>query len=418
MSERCKLSRRYFSVLTDGNKYIIRDIENTIKQSNENLLIILEYLHKCIDLIVNVSSPLTTIFDYISMCERIRIYTREIDSVVQGTQYNGKQLLSAKKSSYRTKNIVFNVYPLGDDFIFETPIIDTTALEIDDYKIGWGNKHVSFEGLVATHPCNLNKLDNVTLVDTYTFDRIPIGHGKIYTQYGIDRRNITSLTLILNKDYELHNYSTLELFDSENKSYNRIVLGDSKYYVSLIGNDTKSHVDFCSHDLNEMSFPLPDCSSVNSLDKLVRDKIGQHKMRFCKAIDLVSKEIDKMEHYNKISVPIRQKSNQIHNKGHAHLLKSKNHCSFYTSRLNVKNRKSRLNYKDNKRTIKKFGEGSIEIIHKNEKIIMDIDNEKDDVYTTYNDNNFIEIHLEDGTHYLKYEYDDKEYKNELFFDST
>ena len=115
----------------DGVEYNIEDVRNTIKQIKAYLMCIYDLLLSCLDQLVKSSLETSTSED--STVAIIQEYIREIQNIINSSQYNGKQLLANKNE---IKKLVYRLAGSSDnsnnrnDFKLEVPIIDISNLHL------------------------------------------------------------------------------------------------------------------------------------------------------------------------------------------------------------------------------------------------------------------------------------------------
>ena len=126
--------QKHRNITKKGTHFVINDILNTIKQCESFLNIIYFYLQRCMDNLVKISIPTLDKYEYISTCNEIRLFVREIDNIVQSSQFNTRKILVSTKDTHSSKEIVFNILPFGYTFIFEVPIVDSMALGLEKYN--------------------------------------------------------------------------------------------------------------------------------------------------------------------------------------------------------------------------------------------------------------------------------------------
>lgn len=117
--------------LKDGIEYNINDARNTIKQMKSYLMCIYELLISSLDQIIKSSTATQTSED--STVPIIQEYIKEIQNIINSSQYNNRQLLANKN------NIKYITYRLAgqhdsnnnkNDFIIKLPIIDISNLHL------------------------------------------------------------------------------------------------------------------------------------------------------------------------------------------------------------------------------------------------------------------------------------------------
>jgi len=115
----------------DGIEHNINDARNTIKQIKAYLMCIHELLVSSLDQIIKSSTATQTSED--STVAIIQEYIKEIQNIINSSQYNGRQLLATKN------NIKYITYRLAgqhdsnnnkNDFIIKLAIIDISNLHI------------------------------------------------------------------------------------------------------------------------------------------------------------------------------------------------------------------------------------------------------------------------------------------------
>ena len=342
---------KYSKIIKNSNLYNICEINNTIDQCHKFLLLIYNYLKTCFKLLIKISLPTLNKYDYKSCCDEIRLYVREIDNIVQTAQYNTRQILISSKNKESAKEIIFNIMPFGYSFTFEVPVVDTIALCIEEFKIDWKYKHACITALAATEPNNINRNDkSILLLKTYDLSRQLIENAdmQLYSNYGIDKNNITSAIIKINKDFEFDDYNFINLYipkkSDENNSfvlydkqthtnylnylnkfnnlYSRYILDRNPLYLTYISLETNAQLDFSSLDLLDTSLKFPfelknlEIDTVDEIEKYLYKNLYKFKNKFSKAMKLIELEIKKMIHYKNIIIPIQNKILNIHKNGY------------------------------------------------------------------------------------------------------
>lgn len=437
---------KYTKIIQKGSKYTMYEISNTINQCESFLIIIHEYLRKCLDNLVRISIPTLDLHSYISACNEIRLYVREIDNIVQSAQYNTRQILTSSKNSESSKEIVFNVLPFGYTFVFEVPIVDSVKLGIDKYKIDWDSKHSCITALVATLPKNINRTDSITLTNTYDFSNKEITNGSVYSNYGIDKGNVTAAILKLPIDFEFNNSNYIDLISMKKESneencdenddndddvvyvedslFSKHFISNDNLYLTYIANKTNGQVDFASNDLLTYTFPFETGENDKEREDFINLNLHKFKSHFNKALNLVEIEIEKMLHYRSIIVPMQKRVLDIHQDGNRRYVKNK--CDPNQIQVNRYNRKHYNKKKYATREVTEFEPNFISIYEAsrgnltNTPIIDDdfgieleeLNNENRK--QTYNKNNTIELFNADCSSFAKYQYDSTIYENPKF----
>lgn len=449
---------KYSKIIQKGSKYTVYEINNTIDQCESFLNIIHNYLQRCLDNLVRISIPTLDSYDYISACNEIRLYVREIDNIVQSSQYNTRQILASSKNSESSKEILFNILPFGYTFVFEVPVVDSVKLGIDQYKIDWNSKHSCITALVATLPKNINRTDQIKLINTYDFSNVEIGTtGSVYSNYGIDKGNVTAAILKLPSTFEFNNSNYIDLItmkreiltdDNEITCPSNLVTGPdntvicpekvkytedvySKHFIShnnvyltYIAEKTRSQVDFSSNDLLTYTFPFDIKKTDKDREDFINLNLHKFKSQFNKALNLVEIELEKMIHYKSILVPMQTRVLNIHQEGNRRYVKNK--CDPNQIRVNRYNRKHYNKKIYATREVTEFEPNFISIYEAskgnltNTSIIDDnfgieleeLNNENRK--QTYNKNNTIELFKADCSSFAKYEYDSSVYENPKF----
>ena len=355
---------KYSKIIRKSSQFTLNEISNTINQTECFLNIIHDYLRKCVDNLVRISIPTLDLHSYITACNEIRLYVREIDSIVQSAQYGTRQILVSSKNSESSKEIIFNVLPFGYTFVFEVPVVDSVKLGIDQFKIDWNNKHACINALVATLPRNINRTDTVKLIKTYDFSNVLLGTGTVYSNYGIDKGNVTSAILKLSSEFEFNNSNYIELitmkkqvsdeYDNNNcpsnlvscdgvdicpenvtyvedSSFSEHFISHNNLYLTYIANNTNGQVDFASNDLLTYTFPFETGDSDKEREDFINENLHTFKAQFNKALNLVELELEKMIHYRSIIMPMQSKVIDIHYNGNRRYVKNKadlNHMNF------------------------------------------------------------------------------------------
>lgn len=419
--------QKHRNITKKGNHFVINDILNTIHQCESFLNIIYFYLQRCMDNLVKISIPTLDKYEYISTCNEIRLFVREIDNIVQSSQFNTRKILVSTKDTNSSKEIVFNILPFGYTFIFEVPIVDSIALGIEKYKIDWNYKHTSINALVATCPDNINRSDSIILKNTYSFVNELIGTGSVYSNYGIDLNNVTSAILKLNDSFEFNDYNAISIIDSDNITFSQFTFDKNTLYLTYIAQNTNAQVDFCSSDLDTYIFPFVIGSTVKDQEKFINENIYKFKSAFAKALNLIELELEKMIHYRNILVPTNSKILKIHYNGSKRYIENRCDSNFIKiNRFNLK-RKYKNKKKYQHRVVKEFEPGFIELygfskgllpyyshgdIKSNIKLNIE-ELETTNRKKTYNKNNFVEI-IYNNTSFIKYSYDSTSYGKEKF----
>ncbi len=434
---------KYSKIIKNSNLYNTKEINNTITQCYHFLLIIHDYVKKCFDILIKLSVPTLDKYTYKSLCDEVRMYVREIDNIVQSAQYNARQILISSKNTESSKEIIFNIMPFGYSFTFEVPVIDTVALGLEEFKIDWKYKHACITALVATEPKNISRTEkSVKLLNTYDLERKFIDNSdmRVYSNYGIDKNNITKATIRINKDFEFDDYNSINLYtipinseDNEPILYSQFLLDKNPLYLTYISVDSNAQLDFSSTDLLETSLKFPfelkdlEIDTVDEIEKYLSQNLHKFKTKFCKALKLVELEIEKMIHYKNILIPTQSRILGIHNTGFKTFKKNKNKkhkCNsdlINVNRVNLKRKiLSKKKYED--RTILEFTPGFISIYEpskgdkphtivnsciKYELEKADTSNRRD----TYNIDNFLKIFNVNGTEFSKISYDDRDSNN-------
>lgn len=419
--------QKHRSVTKKGTHFVINDVINTINQCESFLNIIHHYLQRCMDNLVKISIPTLDKYEYISTCNEIRYFVREIDNIVQSAQFNTRKILVSTKDTDSSKEIVFNILPFGYTFVFEVPIIDSIALGLEKYKIDWNYKHTTIDALVATCPDNINRSDSVVLKSTYSFVNDLIGTGSVYSNYGIDLNNVTSAILKLNDSFEFNDYNCISIIDNNNSTFSEFKFDKNTLYLTYIAQNTNAQVDFCSSDLDTYVFPFVIGTTVKEQEDFINENIYKFKSTFAKALNLVELELEKMIHYRNILVPTNSKILNIHYNGSKRYIENRCDTNFIKiNRTNLKRKyKNKKKYKD--REMKEFEPGFVELYgyskgllpdylpsEINENIILNIEQlESTNRKKTYNKENFVEI-IYNNTSFIKFSYDSTSFENEKF----
>ena len=452
---------KYSKIIKNSNSYNTKEINNTITQCYHFLLIIHDYVKKCFDILIKLSIPTLDKHTYKSLCDEIRLYVREIDNIVQSAQYNTRQILISTKNTESSKEIIFNIMPFGYSFTFEVPVIDTVALGLEDFKIDWKYKHACITALVATEPVNMSRTEkSVKLLNTYDLERNFINNSdmRVYSNYGIDKNNITKAIIKINKSFEFDDYNTINLYtiprnpvseyefivyDSVEHGtydnyltlhppilYSQFLLDKNPLYLTYISVDSNAQLDFSSTDLLETSLKFPfelidlEIDTVDEIEKYLSKNLYKFKTKFYKALKLVELEIEKMIHYKNIIIPTQTRILGIHNTGFKTFNKKQNKCKsdlINVNRVNLKRKiLSKKTYEDRK--ILEFTPGSIKIYEpskgdKAHTIVnigveykleqLDNSNRRE----TYNIANFFKIFNVNGAEFSKISYNDTEPNN-------
>ena len=456
---------KYSKIIKNSNSYNTKEINNTITQCYHFLLIIHDYVKKCFDILIKLSVPTLDKHTYKSLCDEIRLYVREIDNIVQSAQYNTRQILISSKNTESSKEIIFNIMPFGYSFTFEVPVIDTVALGLEEFKIDWKYKHACITALAATEPKNISRTEkSIKLLNTYDLERKFINNSdmRVYSNYGIDKNNITKATVRINKDFEFDDYNSINLYtiprnpDSAKNEfivydvavhetydnyltlhppilYSQFILDKNPLYLTYISVDSNAQLDFSSTDLLETSLKFPfelkdlEIDTVDEIEKYLSQNLHKFKTKFCKALKLVELEIEKMIHYKNILIPTQSRILGIHNTGFKTFKKNKNKkhkCNsdlINVNRVNLKRKLlSKKKYED--RTILEFTPSFISIYEpskgdkphtivnsfiKYELEQADTSNRRD----TYNIDNFLKIFNVNGTDFSNISYDDTDPNN-------
>ena len=449
---------KYNKIIRKSSKYTLNEIQNTINQCECFLNIIHDYLRKCLDNLVRISIPTLDLYNYISACNEIRLYVREIDNIVQSSQYNTRQILASSKNSDSSKEIVFNILPFGYTFTFEVPIVDSVKLGIDQYKIDWDSKHACITALVATLPRNINRTDQIKLINTYDFSNVEIGDGSVYSNYGIDKGNVTAAILKLQNSFEFNNSNFIKLitmkrtisdeYDNNNcpsalvtcddntvlcpdnvtyedaDTFSEHFISHNNLYLTYIAQQTQGQVDFSSNDLLTYTFPFETGLTDKEREDFINENVYKFKSQFNKALNLVELELEKMIHYRSILMPMQSRVIDIHYCGNRRYVKNK--CDPIHIQVNRYNRKHYNKKKYLTREITEFDPNYIKL-YCTAKGDLNDKNINDDNYgftiellsdenrkQTYNKNNIIELFLGNSTSFAKFEYDSTSYGNETF----
>jgi len=450
---------KYTNIIKKGSEFTVNEINNTIDQCEQFLLIIHDYLNKCLQNLVKISIPTLDLYSYISACNEIRLYVREIDNIVQSSQYNSKQILISTKNTASAKEIEFSILPLGYTFTFNVPIVDSVALGIDSYKIDWNYKHSCINALVATLPKNINRTDEISLVNTYNFENSIIGDGFVYSNYGIDRGNITSAILKLPKEFSFNDYNYIQIIPlkynihttyenatcpsslvtcvdgttlcPENVTYDddtihsEFFISHNLLYLTYISQKTQGQVDFSSSDLLTYTFPFESGLTDIEREDFINLNLYKFKHDFNKALNLVELELEKMIHYKKILLPIQNRVLDIHYSGNKKFVHNKCDSNYiFINRFNRKHVNKKIY--DN-REITEFEPSYLKLyeISKgdakgtyntftttygfNIELLDQTDRKK-----IYNKDNFIELYLSTNESFAKYEYNSQIFGSETF----
>lgn len=436
----------------------MNEINNTINQCECFLNIIHNYLQKCLDNLVRISIPTLDLYNYISACNEIRLYVREIDNIVQSSQYNTRQILVSSKNSESSKEIIFNILPFGYTFVFEVPVVDSVKLGIDQYKIDWDSKHSCITALVATLPKNINRTDAITLINTYDFSNVEIGNGSVYSNYGIDKGNVTAAILKLPNDFEFNNSNYIDLITMkreitddynettcpsnlitcpdntivcpenvkyiEDSTFSKHFISHNNLYLTYIAEKTKGQVDFGSNDLLTYTFPFETGLTDKDREDFINLNLHKFKSQFNKALNLVEIELEKMIHYKSILVPMQKRVLNIHQDGNRRYVKNK--CDPNQIQINRYNRKHYNKKIYATREVTEFDPNYISLycVSKGELTNTNIVDDNfgftielladENRKQTYNKNNIIELFKDDSTSFAKYEYDSTIYGSETF----
>ena len=419
--------QKHRNVTKKGTNFVINDVNNTINQCELFLNIIHHYLQRCMDNLVKISIPTLDQYEYISTCNEIRLFVREIDNIVQSAQFNTRKILVSTKDTDSSKEIVFNILPFGYTFVFEVPIIDSIALGLEKYKIDWNYKHTCIDALVATCPDNINRSDSIVLKSTYSFVNELIGTGNVYSNYGIDSNNVTSAILKLNDTFEFNDYNVISIIDDSDSTFSEFKLDKNTLYLTYVAQNTHAQVDFCSSDLDTYAFPFIIGSTVKEQEDFINDNIYKFKSTFGKALNLVELELEKMIHYRNILVPTNTRILNIHYNGSKRYIENKCDNNFIKlNRFNLK-RKYQNKKKYKMREIKEFEPGFVELYGFSKGLLPDYlpseiktsikleieQLEPTNRKKTYNKDNFVEI-IYNNTSFIKYSYDSTSFQNEQF----
>ena len=445
----CSLNK-YTKIIQKGNNFTLKEINNTIDQCEKFLNIIHDYLKKCLQNLVRISIPTLDLHSYITACNEIRLYIREIDNIVQSAQYNTRQILVSTKNTESSKEIVFNILPFGYTFIFHVPVVDSVALGLDSYKIDWNYKHACINALVATLPKNINRTDEISLLQTYNFENQLIGGGHVYSNYGIDKGNVTSAILKLSKDFNFNDYNFIQfiplkwsdtgLYDNntcpsalvtcpdntilcpdnikyvDDDVFSEILISHNSLYLTYISQKTQGQVDFCSKDLLTYTFPFETGTSDKEREDFINLNLHKFKNHFNKALNLIELEMEKMIHYKCILMPMQQKVLNIHYDGNLQYVKNKcdsNHLPVNRYTRNHVNKKvyptrSITEFEPSYFNFYSINKGNLitstnPVVDNNYGFNIELltsENRKQ----TYNKNNIIELFTANNVSFAKYEY--------------
>merc|ERR1711988_27510 len=156
--------RESTKVMMDGMWFNIEDAKNTIGQAEQYLTIIYELLLAAHDQVMKASSASRTEGDFESASNRVKELVKEIDSLADSAQYNGRNLLQKTKSSgdeASRKSIVFrlagargfcrNVGTTFNDFTYELPAVGATGLGLDGNTDTDGGNEASNSSETGVH---------------------------------------------------------------------------------------------------------------------------------------------------------------------------------------------------------------------------------------------------------------------------